>query len=356
MSDIFTKNTSQRGNAAIVALFGLVILAIGAGVYINKDSIFKDDASEALAEETADVAETSPAKPVEKIAESDPVAQAEPASGEANSEIEKSEAAEFKIEEGNPTVAKVGSEEIKRSDVLAFIQNLPPNMQKLPANQLFPLATVQVVNAKVIGEKAGKAKLDNDPVVKEQLSAVKDQIVRNVFLQKQVASKLSEERLKSAYEDYKKSFPEIQEVKARHILVKEESEAKDILKKLKDGGDFAALAKEHSLDGTKENGGELSYVAKQEVVPEFADAAFAMEKGEMTKKPVKTDFGYHIIEVQDKRQRPVPTYEESKPFLESQLRNVVLEEMLGEWRKAANVEVYDINGKPFAGNEAVKTN
>ena len=328
------KRVNESGNAIVIVLVALIVVLGGAGAYVSMNGMPGAEASN-------DKAETAQ------------VAASQPASGE---EAAQAQAPEFEIKQGNPTVAKIGDKEIKRVDVLNYIQKLPPQMQQLPAPQLFPLATVQVVNAELIGKRAANAKLDNDPAVKQQLAAAKDQIVRQVFVQKEVDKALTDERIKQAYEAYKTNFPKIEEVKARHILVKEEAEAKDVLKKLKDGGDFAALAKEHSFDtGTKEKGGQLAYVAENEVVPEFAKAAFAQEIGKLSAAPVKSQFGYHIIEVQDKRNRPVPEFEQAKLFLASQLRNVVLEEVLQKWRAADKVEVFDINGdafEPAAGEEA----
>lgn len=332
------KAVSEKGNAVIAVLVVLVIVAVGALAYMSGQlNIGKPGASETAATTAA--------------------AQTAPASGQAEQQqqAQAPEVPPLEIRQGNPVVAKVAGDEIKRLDVLNFIQSLPPNARQLPPAQLFPVATQQVINARLIQEKAKKANLDNDKLVKEQLAAAKEQIVRTVFVQKEVEKAITEDRLKAAYEQYKAAFPEIEEAKARHILVKEESEAKDIIKKLKDGGDFAALAKESSIDATKDNGGQLSYFSEKEVVPEFAKAAFSQKVGEVSSKPVKSEFGYHIIEVQDKRQRPPATFEVAKPFLAGQLQNVVLNEIMQKWRDEAKVEIFDINGdaiEPAAGEEA----
>ena len=137
--------------------------------------------------------------------------------------------------------------------------------------------------------------------------------------------------------------------------MKEEDQAKELLKQIKGGADFAELAKENSVDATKESGGELDYISKQDqVIPEYIEEAFDLKVGEMSKKPLKSDFGYHIVEVLDERNRPPATFEEAKPFLAAQLRGQVLNEVLASWREDADVEVYDINGdsiEPAAGNE-----
>ena len=110
------------------------------------------------------------------------------------------------------------------------------------------------------------------------------------------------------------------EVHARHILVEKEDEAKAILADLKKGGDFAAIAKEKSKDpGSKENGGDLGYFAKDQMVPEFAEAAFKLDKGQLS-DPVKTQFGWHVLKVEDKRNRPVPEFDKVKDQVETFVR------------------------------------
>jgi len=255
------------------------------------------------------------------------------------------EESDFVLEPGNPVVAEVNGEEITRLDVFQFIQSLPEQTRRLPLAQLFPLAQQQVINSRIIANKTENVNLDRDKEVQRQLEEAKKQIVRNVFIENEISDRITEERLKGAYEQYKASFPEIQEVKASHILVEDKSLAKDIIDQLQEGADFAELAKEHSTDATAENGGELSYFSKNDVVPEFGEAAFTLEPGSYTEQPVKSEFGYHVIKVEDKRIRPPVAYEKAKPFLESQLRRAAMDEIMNDWRSHANVEVYDVNGK-----------
>lgn len=253
---------------------------------------------------------------------------------------------DFVIKPGNPVVAKIGEQEITRLDVFNFIQTLPPETRQVPTEQLFPAALEQVINDRVISSKTEGANLDNDPEVKRQVAELKKNIVRNVYVQKQIDARLTDERIDEAYEQYKANFPEIYEAKARHILVKDESLAKDLIAQIENGADFAQLAQENSTDGTAENGGEVGYFAENEVVPEFAKAAFDLEVGEVTDKPVETQFGYHVIKLEEKRQRPPAALPQVKPFIEAQLRRVLLDEVIRDWRSASEIERFDINGEP----------
>lgn len=325
----------ESGNAVIIVLVVLVIAAVGALAFLSGQ--FTGDKDSAPVTASASEEPASGTQTVDNAPD--------PASESAQAPLPK---------EGNPVVAKLNGKDISRLDVFNFMQTLPQQVRQLPLEQLFPIAREQFINARIISEKTESVKLDNDPEVKKQLEEAKKQIVRSVYIQNKVEERVTDERLQQAYEAYKAGFPEVEEVKARHILVKEEDEAKDILKKIKDGGDFAALADEYSKDVSGERGGELGYFLKTDVVPEFGEAAFGMEPGEMVSKPVKTEFGYHIIETLDKRKAAPKSFEEVKPFLEVQLRRIALDELVQEWREQAEIERFDINGdaiEPAAGGQ-----
>ena len=122
--------------------------------------------------------------------------------------------------------------------------------------------------------------------------------------------------MKKVYAEATKEMGDEKEVHARHILVEKEDEAKAILADLKKGGDFAAIAKEKSKDpGSKENGGDLGYFTKDQMVPEFAEVAFKLDKGQLS-DPVKTQFGWHVLKVEDKRNRPIPEFDKVKDQIE----------------------------------------
>lgn len=317
-----TQYGGQSGNAVVIVLVVLVVVAVGALAYLSGQMVGenKDDTG---APNTSQVASTD-------------------TDGGSGSEVEP-----INIEPGNPVVARVGDQEITRLDVFQYVQTLPEQTRQLPIDQLFPMALEQVVNARVISANTQGVNLDNDPQVQEQLEQAKQQIVRSVFIQKQVDAKITEERLQALYQQYSANFPEIEEVRASHILVDDKSLAEDLLTQLEQGADFAELAREHSKDATAESGGQLNFFTQQDVVPEFGQAAFSIEPGNISDAPVQSDFGYHIIKVEEKRMRPPAPFEQARPFLESQLRRAALDEVISEWREEADIERYDINGDPI---------
>ncbi len=334
-------NKQTKGsNGGMIALVVLVVVAIGALIFLAKNMNKDSDGTDTVA-----VAENTATPPTEGATETE-TAEATPTTPPKE------------IKPGNPVVAKVNGREIKRVDVFNFIQGMGQNVPQMPIDQLFPLALDQVINAQIIDKKVDSANLDNDPAVAEQLKVAKEQIERRVFMEKAVNDAMTEDRLKAAYDQYVKNFPEIEEVKTRHILVKEESLAKELITQIQDGGDFAELAKANSIDATKDKGGDLGYIAKQDqVIPEYIDAVFAMKVGDVSKKPLKSEFGYHVIEVQDTRMRPAADFEQAKPFLASQLRGEVLNDLLAKWRTGVDATIYDINGEPIepaAGEEKIE--
>ena len=254
------------------------------------------------------------------------------------------------IKLGNPTVATVNGEEIKRSDVFNFISSLPEQVRQMPIQNLFPLALEQVINNKVVSGKAVAAKLEADPEVATMVEQAKGQIIRNVYVERQVTEGVSQKKLLKSYEELLTTMSDIQETHARHILVDTEEKAREVIVKLDGGAKFEDLAKEMSTGPSKENGGDLGYFAKNEMVPEFADAAFAIDVGKYSKDPIKTQFGWHVVKVEDRRKRPEPKFEDVRPQLEQQLRQQLLTDLLGKWQKDAKIQKFDINGEPVKAN------
>jgi peptidyl-prolyl cis-trans isomerase C len=163
---------------------------------------------------------------------------------------------------------------------------------------------------------------------------------------------VTDEAMHKVYDDAVKQMPPEQEVHARHILVATEDEAKDIEAQLKKGADFATLAKEKSKDPGAADGGDLGYFTKDQMVPEFAEAAFKLDKGQIS-DPVKTQFGWHIIEVEDKRIKPTPTFDEVKSQLETYVEHRAQADLVQKLRSAANIERLDQPTPPAADPSAL---
>ena len=134
---------------------------------------------------------------------------------------------------------------------------------------------------------------------------------------------------------------------ARHILVEKEDDAKAIIAALDKGADFATLAKEKSTDPAKDNGGDLGFFSREDMVPEFADAAFKLQKGEYTKTPVHSQFGWHVIKVEDRRTAAPPSFEDSKQQLTNELAREVIGAKIKDLRSGAKIEMFALDGSPL---------
>ncbi|TAN69654.1 MAG: parvulin peptidyl-prolyl isomerase, partial [Magnetospirillum sp.] len=215
----------------------------------------------------------------------------------------------------NTVVAVVNGSEVHISQLADFARQLPREMGQPPYEALLEI----VINNQLVYDAAKKEKVDADPDIKAALKKVEMQLMAQSYMQKKVRPAVTEEAIKARYDQAVKEFVPAEEVRARHILVETEEAARSVIAELGRGADFAELAKTRSKDPGAANGGDLGYFVQKAMVPEFADAAFAMRPGEVSKAPVKSQFGYHVIKVEDKRMAVIPPYEQAKPAIAQQI-------------------------------------
>lgn len=202
-----------------------------------------------------------------------------------------------------------------------------------------------LITREILYQEAIKRKLDKTPDYQTQLDLARQQIILAVLIE-DLSKKLtpSEADVRKEYERVKaeRGGDIGKQYKSRHILVKEEADAKQIIADLDAGGDFAAIAKEKSEDtGTKEQGGELDWSEAEGYVQPFGEALKALKKGERTKEPVKTNYGYHIIELEDVKSTPFPDYDQVKPQIQQQLSTKMRDDYIAELRTKAKVQKID---------------
>lgn len=252
----------------------------------------------------------------------------------------------------DPVVARVNGEELHKSDVSRMVSQLPPQVQQMPIEMIYPAVIDQLVSGKLVASAGYKAGLADSAEVKDEIKRAEERAVQRAFIQKEIKARITPDAMQKAYQDFLKENPAQEEVKAAHILVEKEDEAKAIIAQLKKGGDFAKLAKEKSKDAAAAaQGGDLGYFTKDAMVEPFANAAFAMKPGEVSKEPVKTQFGYHIIKVEDKRTQPQPTLDEVKPQLEQTLSKDIVTALVEELRGKAKIETFQLDGSPMPKEE-----
>lgn len=241
----------------------------------------------------------------------------------------------------DPVVAKVGDQEIRQSELDLAITSLDPQLQRMPEEQKRAAALSAVIDVKLLVKDAEKEGLQNDTTFKQRVAFLTERELHNAFFKKHVVDAVTKEEVKARYDKEIAAIPAQEEVKARHILVKTEDEAKAIIKELDAGKSFVELAKAKSTDPNKDDGGDLGYFTKGRMVPEFETAAFALEKGTYTKTPVKSQFGFHVILVEDKRPQAPPPLEQVEP----QVRQLIMRDkylaLLDTAKKATGVEISD---------------
>ena len=256
---------------------------------------------------------------------------------------------------GNYTVIKYKGGEITKAELdtqwaTLFPDGDAPDFDSFDNNVKIEILK-NLARERLVLEKAYAKKIDTTSEVQKQMEAAKRQIVVQAYLKSIIDDLVTEKDMKKDYEVVVEKFKGKEEVKARHILVETEAEANEVYKQLKDGADFAKLAQEKSADkGSGSNGGDLGYFTKERMVPEFGEAAFAAKKGDLL-KPVKSDFGWHVILVEDHRPVKAPTFEEAKPKLQAGLAPAAVENYVSKLFDQSNVKYYDADGKELKATE-----
>ena len=248
--------------------------------------------------------------------------------------------------EEDKVLAKVGSETITQSMLDTIIEGIPPRYK---AQMMTPEGKKRlldrIVEMKMFSQEAYKLKLDKDPAVQSQIISMTEQVMASEYIKHiQAEIKINDDEMKAYYEGNKKEFQQPEQIKARHILVKTEDEAKAVRKELETNKDFAALAKDKSTGPSKTKGGDLGWFGRGQMVPEFEQVAFSLKKGEIS-DVVKTKFGYHIIKVNDKKKASEKSYEMVKKQIEDKLKQqkskVVVDESKDKLMKKLKVEVFE---------------
>lgn len=249
----------------------------------------------------------------------------------------------------DPVVATVNGQPIYLSELQVAQQALPPQYRNMPLSSVYPALLDRIIDSKLVVADGKKNKVEADPDFKKRMAFVEDQVVQDFWLQKELAKRVTPDKLQARYQEKLKSMPAEDEVHARHILVATEQEAKDLLADLKKGTSFDKLAREKSTDkASGAEGGDLGWFKRTDMVKEFSDAAFALKKGETSEAPVKTQFGYHLIKVEDRRQAPPPSFEELADQLREEVQRETVTQYIDQLHANAKVEKFNIDGTKAA--------
>jgi peptidyl-prolyl cis-trans isomerase C len=217
----------------------------------------------------------------------------------------------------DPVVAKVQGVEIHESDLAMAEEDMGQTVQQMQGEAKRDYIITYLADVILAAQAAEAKKVSDQKEFKSRMAFIRNKLLMETLLQDVGKAAVTDTEMKKVYEEAVKQAGDEQEVRARHILVPTEDEAKAILAEVKKGTDFAELAKQKSKDpGAAAEGGDLGYFTKEQMVPAFSEAAFKLNKGEVS-EPVKTQFGWHIIKVEDKRAKPVPAFDQVRPQVEN---------------------------------------
>lgn len=243
--------------------------------------------------------------------------------------------------EPGDVVAKVGDAEITEADIAFAAQDLGQQLQRFPPDQWRAILLDVVVDMELIAQAARQDGLDQDPDFKKQVEFLELQALRNAYIAQKIDGSITDDVLSSAYEEQFKDYEGPEEINARHILVNDKAEAENLIKELDGGADFVELAKEKSTGPSGPNGGDLGYFGRGQMVKPFEEAVFALETGAYTKEPVETQFGWHVIKLEDKRRQEKPAFESVAGELRQQIMREQYEAKMAELKDAIAVEILD---------------
>lgn len=234
-------------------------------------------------------------------------------------------------------VGTVNGETIFLDEVMQLTEQLPDEYRRQPIENIYPNLVDEITNTKLAATAAKEADLQNNELVIDAIRIASERILAEAYFATEVRKIVTDEEIQSAYDRFVADSDSREQISARHILVNEEAEAIDLIAKLEGGADFAALAQEFSTGPSGPKGGDLGYFGRGQMVPDFEAAAFELEIGTFTSRPVQTQFGWHVIKLEDKRTQPAPSLDEMRSQIAQGLSQQALARLIEELRKDAEI-------------------
>ena len=289
-------------------------------------------ARDAWAEGFTDPADGQPAPPAVEPKAQEPPGTARPGTERLGTALEE-------IAKEDPLLARVNGEEIRWTDVVESARGLPePYRSQIEV--IFPALLERLIDVRLIAWAGRQAGLAEDEAVRRQVAEFEDRLISETFIRREVAERITLAMVRARYDAYAAGLAARAEVRARHILLDNEADAKAVIAALDAGADFAELAHERSLGPTAEQGGDLDYFTRNNMTPAFAEAAFELETGEYSPTPVKTAFGWHVIKVEDRRAEEPAGFFEMRARLQEEMAREMMDEFLRGLRERAEIELY----------------
>jgi peptidyl-prolyl cis-trans isomerase C len=270
-----------------------------------------------------------------------------PAVSACSKDSSSSSAATVPSSASDAVVARVNGTEIRESDLTMAEDDLGENVHQLDSGSKREQLVAYVTDIVLVTKAAEKKNLQDSEEFKRRQAFLRNKMLMGLMLQDQAKNAVTDEEMHKVYDDAVKTMTAEEEVRARHILVDTEDEAKALVEQIKGGADFATLAKEKSKDPGAADGGDLGYFVKSQMVPEFSEVAFKMYAGQVS-NPVKTQFGWHIIKVEDKRTRAMPEFDKVKDQIATYVARKAQTDFIAQLREGAKIERLDKPATPPA--------
>jgi peptidyl-prolyl cis-trans isomerase C len=245
----------------------------------------------------------------------------------------------------DPVVALVNNFKFYKSDIERARKQLLPEAQEYSKAAVYQYLLKNLIDTHLVVAAARKEGLERRSKIIKQVRRNEDRILHQAYLDERIAGILSDKQLKERYQTYLKSSLATEEIRASHILVQTREQAIEVIRQLNKGADFANLAKNISTGPSRKQGGDMGYFTRERMVPSFSKAAFATSLGEFTPEPIKTQFGWHIIKVEDKRILKPKSFDQVKMQLRKKMIKDLVDSIASELRKSAKVETFGPDGK-----------
>lgn len=237
-------------------------------------------------------------------------------------------------------VATVNGYDITASEVQLAADDILPQLGEVPANLRFPFVVEYLIERHLLAQEAVEEGITDSEEYKRRLAFYQAKALRDAYFAAELKPSVTDEAVRESYDEQAAKVEEEERIRARHILVASEDEAKDIANRLAEGEAFEDLAAQYSLDGSKEQGGDLGFFTAEEMVEPFSEAAFALEVGEVS-EPVQTEFGWHLIKLEDRRTGGAQPFEDVEDAIRLVLLRQAVQNKLVELRETAEIEVRD---------------
>lgn len=248
------------------------------------------------------------------------------------------------IDPETTVVARVGDTEIYLVQLLEMMDDLPPQYRQMPFQQIYPALLNRAVDTTLLARAARDSDVAEEQGVQRRLRAAEDRVLSQAWLNRSISEDITDEAIEARYEDFREQNAGNEEMRARHILLETEAEARETIAELKEGADFAALAEERSTGPSAVEGGDLGWFGTGQMVPAFEQATLALEPGDFSQEPVQTQFGWHVILLEDKRTSEAPPLDEVRDQLTAELTRELIQQRLAGLREDATISTFNLDG------------